>query len=76
MNKIKIGSKVIVRFDGNGEEAYKIVDSAEADPINGKISANSLFAQALIGKHINSKIKYRNSNNQIIKCQVVAVINS
>jgi len=76
MNKIQIGSKVIVRFDGNGEEAYKIVDSNEADPINGKISASSLFAKAMIGKHKNSKIKYCNSNNQVIKCQIIAVINS
>lgn len=41
----------------NFEETYAIVGSAEADPIEGKISNDSPIAKALIGKHVEDVVK-------------------
>ena len=41
----------------NFEETYAIVGSAEADPIEGKISNDSPIAKALIGKHVDDVVK-------------------
>ena len=39
------------------EESYTIVGSAEADPIEGKISNDSPIAKALMGKHVDDVVK-------------------
>lgn len=41
----------------NFEESYTIVGSAEADPIEGKISNDSPIAKALMGKHVDEVVK-------------------
>ena len=41
----------------NFEESYTIVGSAEADPIEGKISNDSPIAKALMGKHVDDVVK-------------------
>ena len=41
----------------NFEESYAIVGSAEADPIEGKISNDSPIAKALMGKHVDDVVK-------------------
>lgn len=41
----------------NFEETYVIVGSAEADPMEGKISNDSPIAKALIGKHVEDVVK-------------------
>ena len=41
----------------NFEESYTIVGSAEADPIEGKISNASPIAKALMGKHVDDVVK-------------------
>ncbi len=46
---VNIGSTVTVAEDGFDEETYRIVGSAEADPLNGKISNESPIGQALLG---------------------------
>lgn len=43
-----MGSKVSVEMDG-GKMVYEIVDSTEADPIEGKISGESPIGSALMG---------------------------
>ena len=48
-DKVDIGSVVTVREDGFDEETYRIVGSAEADPLDGKISNESPIGQALLG---------------------------
>lgn len=65
-----------MKFEGDGEEMYEIVDSADADPDHGKISSSSVFAKALIGKRLNANVSYLNPKNQVVKCKVVAVMNS
>lgn len=49
--KIGLGCVVKVEDEGIGEvECYTIVGSQEADPMNGKISDDSPFGRALVGK--------------------------
>ena len=48
---IRLGSTVTVLDKAfNEEETYKIVGSQEADPMNGAISEDSPFGQALLGR--------------------------
>jgi transcription elongation factor GreA len=55
-NVVQMGSKVKVKFNGN-EQAFSIVGSNEADPINGKISNEAPIGQALMGKSAGEKMK-------------------
>ncbi len=51
-HEIKVGSKVVVQdLDLDEEIVYYIVGSAEADPLEGKISNESPIGSQLIGKH-------------------------
>ena len=47
--KVTIGSTVTVEEEGFGKETYTIVGSAEADPLEGKISNESPIGVALLG---------------------------
>lgn len=46
---VQLGSKVKVSIDG-GEEEFVIVDVCEANPLQGKVSFESPFGRALLGK--------------------------
>ena len=48
-DKVDIGNVVTVVEDGSDEETYQIVGSAEADPLEGKISNESPIGMALLG---------------------------
>ncbi len=48
-DEVDMGSKVTVVEEGFGEETYQIVGSAEADPLEGRISNESPIGQALLG---------------------------
>jgi len=52
--EVSLGSKVKVRMDKESLE-YEVVGSAEADPINGKISFESPIGSALLGKKVGDK---------------------
>ena len=56
-DKVSVGSKVTVSEDGM-EETYYIVGSAEADPLNGKISNESPIGQALMGQRAGVTVSY------------------
>lgn len=50
---VRIGSKITVEDVALGvEETYQVVGSQEADPMNGRISEESPFGKALIGKAV------------------------
>ncbi len=50
-NAVRIGSKIrVLDEDYNEEMAYSVVGSQEADPMNGRISEDSPFGKALLGK--------------------------
>ena len=50
---VGMGSKITVKDVATGEEeSYQVVGSKEADPMNGRISEESPFGKALLGKAI------------------------
>jgi transcription elongation factor GreA len=55
-DKVDIGSFVTVREDGSEAETYRIVGSAEADPLDGKISNESPIGQALLGAKVGDEV--------------------
>lgn len=58
-DKVTLGSKVVLfDFEFEEEVIYTIVGSIEADPMNGKISNESLLGINLIGKFIGDVISY------------------
>ena len=56
-DKVKVGNKVTVHnIDADEESEYKIVSTAEADPIMGLISDDSPLGKALIGQRKGDSI--------------------
>ena len=55
---VNVGSIVKVKdFDFNEEDEFTIVGSAEADPLENKISNESPVGKALIGKKAGDKVE-------------------
>ena len=55
---IHLSSKIRVLDEEFGEEEeYQIVGSQEADPMNGRISEDSPFGRALLGKTVGDKVE-------------------
>jgi transcription elongation factor GreA len=52
-NIVRIGSTVTIKIDGD-LETYTIVGAVEADPTNGRISNESPFGKALLGKRVGA----------------------
>lgn len=50
-NTVTIGSTVTIKIDGDNE-TYTIVGAVEADPAKGRISNESPFGKALLGKRV------------------------
>ena len=56
-NTVRLGSRIKVRdveFEEDSE--YEIVGSQEADPMNGRISEDSPFGRALLGKAVGDDV--------------------
>ncbi len=54
---IGLGNRVtVLDLAGNFEEEYQIVGSQEADPMNGRISEESPFGKALLGKRAGDEV--------------------
>jgi transcription elongation factor GreA len=54
---VGIGSRVMVEaMDSGSKGSYQIVGSQEADPMNGRISEESPFGQALLGKRCGEEV--------------------
>ncbi len=57
-NAVSIGSQVKVKDEKTGKEtSYRIVGSQEADPMQGRISEDSPFGKALLGKAVGDKVE-------------------
>ena len=53
---VKLGSRVKVRDQDGREEYYTIVDGAEANTLDGRISNESPVGRSLLGKRVGSKV--------------------
>lgn len=67
-----MGSTVTVDYGGGDTEAITIVVSVEADPMNGKISEDSLFGKAIVGKRVGDTVSY-SAPMGVIKCTIVDI---
>ena len=56
-DRVDVGSIVTVAEEGGEEETYHIVGSAEADPLDGKISNESPIGKALLGAKKGDVVK-------------------
>lgn len=73
-DKVTLGSKVkLFDFEFDEEVTYTIVGSIEADPMNGKISNESLLGTNLIGKFIGDIVSYETEDG-IEKFEVKAIV--
>lgn len=56
-NTVRIGSKITVKdTELDIQESYQVVGSQEADPMNGRISEESPFGKALLGKAVGETV--------------------
>lgn len=63
---VDIGNTVTVAEDGVGEETYQIVGSAEADPLDGKISNESPIGMALLGAKKGDMVTAETPGGEIV----------
>ena len=65
-DRVGLGSRVTVLEDGIDEPVvYDIVGSAEADPLNGRISNESPIGRALMGKRARAVVSYMAPDGEI-----------
>ena len=65
-DQVRLGSRVVVQEDGLDEsEDYLIVGSAEADPLNGRVSNESPIGRALMGQRVGAVVSYQAPAGQI-----------
>ena len=54
---VRLGSRItVVDKEFNEQEVYQVVGSQEADPMNGRISEESPFGKALLGKVVGDDV--------------------
>lgn len=61
---VELGAEVVVAFvdgedgENDGEETYRIVGAAEADPLQGRISTESPLGNALLGHRAGDEVEW------------------
>jgi len=56
-DEVRVGSQVtVVEVGSNSKETYRLVGSAEADPIQGRISNESPLGRALLGHRVGDEV--------------------
>ena len=56
-NTVRLGSKITVEdVELGDQETYQVVGPQEADPMNGRISEESPFGKALLGKSVGESV--------------------
>ena len=61
-NIANVGSTIVIEYDVDDTEEFKIVGSLEADPFNNKISNESPIGKAVIGHKAGEKISVESPN--------------
>ena len=69
---VGMGSTVTVDYGDDDTETFTIVVSVEADPMNGKLSEDSLFGKAIVGKRVGDLVSY-SAPMGTIKCTIVSI---
>ena len=56
-DKVRLGCTItVLDVEFNEKETYQVVGSQEADPMNGRISEESPFGKALLGKSVGEDV--------------------
>ena len=56
-NTVRLGSKIrVLDLEFDEENTYEVVGSQEADPMAGRISEDSPFGKALLGKKVGEEV--------------------
>ena len=72
-NIVSLGKTVtFVELPDGEEESYTIVGSAEADPLEGKISNDSPIAKSLLGKQVDDKVTVQTPGGEMF-VQIVKI---
>lgn len=61
-NVANVGSTIVIEYEEDDTEEYKIVGSLEADPFNNKISNESPIGKAVIGHKAGETISIESPN--------------
>ena len=69
---VDMGSTVRFNEDGAGEEAYRIVGSAEADPKAGSVSYESALGKALLGHKLGEEVEVKTPNG-VYRVRIVGI---
>ena len=69
---ITIGCTVTVQGADGKEASYKIVGSQEADPMDGKISDESPFGKAMLGKKVGDVVEVE-APIGIVKYEIIKI---
>jgi transcription elongation factor GreA len=69
---VAMGNTVRFEEDGVGEETYRIVGPAEADPKAGRVSYESALGKALIGHRVGEEVEIKTPNGSY-RVRIVAV---
>lgn len=74
ISKISIGCKVrLYDYEFDEEIDYAIVGSAEAAPLQGKISDQSPVGQALIGKQVGQEVTVETPDKQVLRFKILEI---
>ena len=56
-NAVRLGDRItVLDLEFDEQETYEVVGSQEADPMNGRISEDSPFGRALLGKEVGEEV--------------------
>jgi len=69
---VSLGSRVTIVEDNYPPETYHIIDSAEADPSEGRISFKSPLGRALMGRRVGDEVRV-NAPDGVIVFHVVEI---
>jgi transcription elongation factor GreA len=69
---VSMGSTVRFREDEGGDEAYRIVGPAEADPKAGTVSYESAMGKALLGHRVGEEVEVKTPNGSY-RVRIVAI---
>ena len=61
-NVANVGSTIVIEYEPDDTEEYKIVGSLEADPFNNKISNESPIGKAVIGHRAGEVVSVESPN--------------
>jgi transcription elongation factor GreA len=68
-NKVNVGNKVIVAYDGGKDRVYTLVGEDNANPLENRISYKSPIGSALLGKKVGDTFTLNTPKGEV-KCKI------